>query len=647
MNIRIPWLPSAALALLFTLTPAPGSAQGGTSLDAPEAATERGFKAEQAYEFGEIDHVNLFNGNLTLTVPIGQTYPIGPELSFGLTLVYNSNLWDYEYRDPGTGQVSQDCNLTWLAMGYDSFCLTKGGPTAGSNAGLGWTLRLGELAQPQDPSGSGQQPDVNPWNRSGRWLYLTADGGSHSFWSTLHSGDGSAGQGLFTRDGSYLRLREIDATHRAVDFPSGIRHIFKLAGDGKGRWPLERMEDPFGNFLAVAESPGNPDEWTLSDNHGRTHYIRFEADPHSLTGQRVQQVDLSAVGGGRAVYEFAYHPSADYRPACSDTAVGVTQEVYGLELLHSVTHTTDLADTWRYTFNYFPEDSGSDVNGVQCSAKAARIESLELPTGGTYTWDYRRYGTPVVDCDRPVNNHTPGPHGIFPENPLVTNSNLSVNWGVETKLMNDADGTQLGRVDYKAGGLIFATPSAQCTVPRVWAGIANIVYKEIGNARVSREDNFFSIWASGEDSEGRGWTDDEYGLPLVHTDDSLIVEGKEYALSRRTYRCPISNRDDPSTLAGCDPIYRTHYLRYDRSFANCNPFDGFVLSCAELNQRVAGEAVVYERDGNPTTGETRWAAKEFSDFDGFGHYRSATGRANFPGLPGSINPAFPAPEDGN
>ncbi|MCB1036172.1 MAG: hypothetical protein KDD47_20280, partial [Acidobacteria bacterium] len=307
MNIRIPWLPTAALALILQWQPVPAGAQTPTGLNAPEASTERGFKPEQAYDFGEIENVNLFNGNLTLTVPIGGTYPVGPELSFGLTLVYNSNIWDYEYRDPSTGQASPACSLGWFAMGYDSYCLTKGGPTVRSNAGLGWTLSLGELLQPDDPGSTSQPPDPNPWNRSGNWLYLTPDGGTHTFRSSLHTGDGSTGQGLFTRDGSYLRLREIDATHQAVDFPSGLRHIFKAAGDGKGRWLLERMEDPFGNYVEVTSTASS---WEIRDNHGRLHFVTFEADPYSISGRRVSQVDLEATGNRRAVYDLNYHPAA-------------------------------------------------------------------------------------------------------------------------------------------------------------------------------------------------------------------------------------------------------------------------------------------------------------------------------------------------
>ena len=54
---------------------------------------EGGVAVEKAFHVGEIDHINLFNGSLTVTLPLGLAYPVGNHLSYGLTLVYNSNPW--------------------------------------------------------------------------------------------------------------------------------------------------------------------------------------------------------------------------------------------------------------------------------------------------------------------------------------------------------------------------------------------------------------------------------------------------------------------------------------------------------------------------------------------------------------------------
>ena len=78
-------------------------------LAAPVAAQEnpdvaRGFSADKLYQFGELDSVNLFNGNLTLALPLGPGYSAGGGLSYSLTLAYNSNVWDFEeHWDPVSG----------------------------------------------------------------------------------------------------------------------------------------------------------------------------------------------------------------------------------------------------------------------------------------------------------------------------------------------------------------------------------------------------------------------------------------------------------------------------------------------------------------------------------------------------------------
>ncbi|MCB1037491.1 MAG: hypothetical protein KDD47_26910, partial [Acidobacteria bacterium] len=120
------------------------------------ASQTRGTSANTAYQVGDIDTVNLFNGNLSLAIPIGPRYPVGGGLSYGLTLTYNSNHWDYE----------------------DDSCLgTQGGPGVTlryqvptpdpeNNAGLGWNLTLGHF-RTEDASG----PNPNP-PRIATWEYV-------------------------------------------------------------------------------------------------------------------------------------------------------------------------------------------------------------------------------------------------------------------------------------------------------------------------------------------------------------------------------------------------------------------------------------------------------------------------------------------
>ena len=158
--------------------------------------TARGFAADKAFQSGDVDNVQLFNGNLTLTIPIGGSYPVGGGFAYGLTLVYNANVWDFQ--EAGTFQQSRPQRL--------------------SNAGLGWLLTLGKLLGPHTPG-----------NDTERWMYLAPDGSEHVFYATLHDGEtdetGDVGQPNstqrvgYTRDGSYLRMKSSTVDARS-SFPA-------------------------------------------------------------------------------------------------------------------------------------------------------------------------------------------------------------------------------------------------------------------------------------------------------------------------------------------------------------------------------------------------------------------------------------------
>ena len=81
MNSRL----NCALVLLVALA-APGWADIHPN-------TAGGFPVDQSFHVGDIDNVNLFNGALTVTIPIGPSYPVNGGFSYSLKLVANSNPW--------------------------------------------------------------------------------------------------------------------------------------------------------------------------------------------------------------------------------------------------------------------------------------------------------------------------------------------------------------------------------------------------------------------------------------------------------------------------------------------------------------------------------------------------------------------------
>src|SRR5205823_1753393 len=57
---------------------------------------EKGIQPEKLYQFHDIDSVNIFNGNLIITLPIGLSCPLNGGATYNFVLSYNSNVWDLE-----------------------------------------------------------------------------------------------------------------------------------------------------------------------------------------------------------------------------------------------------------------------------------------------------------------------------------------------------------------------------------------------------------------------------------------------------------------------------------------------------------------------------------------------------------------------
>jgi len=334
------------LAFLLVLTPATLHA----GLQHPNI--ERGFAADKAFQVGDIDNVNLFNGNLVLTIPIGHPYPAGAGLSYGLTLTYNSKLWDFEeicYPPPGG-------------------CRTRAFPMADANAGLGWQLQLGRLVPPRTP----------PRNPSEYWMYLSPDGGEHLFYRTLHNTDPRSEFLRYTRDGSYLRLT-VGGTEKTVEFPDGAVHSF----DSSGR--LKRIEDRHGNAVTVTYSvPGGADDelWTLTDSFQRRQRVylqyRFLDGVQVLT---VDRVELEEFANTTATYRFTYEQAAVERPCpwnddAGQSSFALVPLLTGVELPDGSSYSTSVAD-------YHLDRS----NGCR---KPGALASVQLPTLGSVEW---RWGT--------------------------------------------------------------------------------------------------------------------------------------------------------------------------------------------------------------------------------------------------------------
>ena len=343
-------LPLALLGILL-LAPATGAYE--------YPAVERGFKPERVFQVGDIDHVKLFNGGLSVTIPIGQSYPVGlgSELSYALTLVYGSQLWDY--------------SSAQAPYPNEHLIYTQAYPVRATNAGFGWRLSLGEF---WDGSYFGSGRCAN--------CYVSPDGARHLFYQTLFPDipDDSTST-MYTRDGTFLRLRTITGG-REIDFPNGNIHKF----DGTGR--LVQMRDRLGNWVNVSYGTS---AWTISDSHGRTQAVNLVSVPHY--GTAVGSVVLRTFGGTQTTYSFSY--ANTYVPrSCLDTDPETSSAIL-LPLLTGVT----LPDGSTYAM---PTTSYDLTATYSCDAYdnvvpyQGLLRKVKLPTRGSVEWTYAAYNFPVT-----------------------------------------------------------------------------------------------------------------------------------------------------------------------------------------------------------------------------------------------------------
>ncbi|HEX2834288.1 MAG TPA: RHS repeat-associated core domain-containing protein [Thermoanaerobaculia bacterium] len=334
---------------------------------------ELGFKAERVYDFSGIDNVNVFNGNNIITIPIGMRYPLTSNFSYGLTLIYNSKVWDHRnmqyWGDPGVDY--------WWAR-----------PNIRSNAGTGWRVSLGRLLPPTGPT------TEYPSDSRTAWVYEGPSGDEHAFssvpFSSATTEDPSATV-QFTREEPFLRMvwTGSGSTTRTIEFPDGQVHTFVYE---QNAWRLKRIADRFENRVDIGYtySSGRAIRWTITDTANRTHYVDFEyiaalADSVDK-GMNVRKIRLEPFSSTAEeyVYDFVYDtafqtPFSCYHdyfdppfpgaPTTNSTTLPVLQRL-------------DLPDGTSYSFDY---QNTSDGCG------SGLIRALTLPTLGVISYTYQLY----------------------------------------------------------------------------------------------------------------------------------------------------------------------------------------------------------------------------------------------------------------
>jgi RHS repeat-associated protein len=557
-----------------------------------------GFSANRVYQFGEIDTVNMFNGNLVVRVPIGLQYPVDEATSLQLGLIYNSKVWDYKYELDGAYGDGQ-----YHERAYPNFR---------SNAGLGWRLSLGRLLP---PSSASMTPSNDPQNPHG-WQYESPSGDEHDFWTDLHGGSQTDGMAVapltaYTHDSTYLRLRLSSSTTSYVDFPDGSTHTFSLLN---GDWHLTSIAGPLGASITIGYSfaaYGTVSQWTISDSTGaRTHYIHFRASTMGSTDERGQiadSIDLAAPpdpstgAARRALYQFNYAQTAVPRGCGWSFHIDPTH-TEPLTLSLPMLSTISLPDGSAWSFGYSDGSSGSN-----CDQGA--LNTLTLPTGGSHTYAYTRWvfpsaalcgQEPTVDLTPGVTTRTVG--GNTWRYAHSYSQPTQVNSGFCPSSQPEGGGNE---------------PNNQ---PSHWIRTAALSPDGI------RTDHYFNGWNMTA-TDSFGGRREEYAQPFTRarwnaggTAEVASNDGSSPAryLSTELFT-GCGGFDSGGNCTGFPLLARSTFLRYE--------YDSTPNEI--LQSRVASERTRFDDDCSPAP--CRLADVNRSDFDTLGHYRTESTDGTFDG----------------
>jgi RHS repeat-associated protein len=617
----------------------------------------RGFNSNGVYSSFDIDHINTFNGNLVITIPIGQNYPVNANLSYSLRLVYNSNVWSPREVCPDTvdqtqisssflsvidrvighasdgsavihsegthvpGNDSGDIYLPLPPRVNPDECWTIQDPNPAANGGLGWQLSMGKLYEPRVDVFD----DRAQYTEKSEWVYMSPDGSEHTFYRKLHNDDPDTGSTFiwYTRDGSYLRLNQNPLPNgygnMLLEFPDGQKHYFtpvtiRLAsGNQVGEIveeKLSRIEDQFGNYINVQylDMDGDglkDDKWVISDSIGRTQTVIFARQSAGYP-KSVNHVALEAFGAQTAHYTFEYAPTTITRPVphVPPGYVSGYDDNVNVAFLTAI----NLPDGSKYSM---PVDS-SYFFPTGDHYSPGMLQKVVLPTGGNIQWKY--------ESEDPQGDLTAGVGYYFGVASSARHYMRSA-IGVRRRILTEGSNTYTWQYDPKLGSLM-PTGCATATAPHSCspAEFVNTVTTPQGD----HTRYYFSVWpfpydSGGPDALRRGLSDPhsaDYGLPFTKD-------------PRQGNHDPLKTYTDTTgrPLFLSEAIYdagwnlkRSIYVRYETDSIDAG--DGFG-SMRDDNSRVSASRTVYD-DDNGT-----YAEVQYTEFDGLGHYRRATTSGNF------------------
>ena len=570
----------------------------------------RGFAPEKMYDFSAVDSVNVFNGNLTLRIPIGPKLAVNGMLPYQLALTYNSNCWDYIY------WVIQVSGGTERAL--------QAAPSRRANAGIGWIFALGRIL-PTDPN--------DP--HDGRVAtYESSDGADHPLYPSLHGG--SPDGYYYSRDSSYIRVTA-GSPSWLIELPDGTKQTVAYLDTAFSPWVpaatqsstttidrrLTQMTDRFENSVSITyETTSTYQEiWTIT-GAGPTSIKAYFKTPAQLSLQTsydkvlLDHVEAPKAGGGTMSYQFAYDVFST-PPGAGDTFAPNTP--ISVAFLRDITFPTGE----KYSFTY---DTTSIVH-------PAVVNTMALPTGGTVAWSWDAAVFPDGSWQKDGTGANAGA-GITPVPMPSAVTSRQFGGGTWTYLQHLSDpescSTNLSGIS-----------ECPLATPNCYGGTRQ------KSVSVTAPDNtttisYFSLYQKGNSphrdscSIPEGWLTAEYGLPLTRycpnssTCASTTVAGLKRFLSKELRTgfvgWPSTNIWDgkgrvPASTG--EKRFRSTWVTYD---VDQYSDTGSLTPIPSQNPRTSSTMTVFEDDSN--CGGLCYSGSNSYSFDGYGHFRQESSFGN-------------------
>lgn len=553
---------------------------------------QRGFSPNQVYQVGDLDSVNILNGDVIIRIPLGQEYAVGPSLRYQFILTYNSKVWEHGFGVPGP--PDQDQRYAY--------------PEKRSNAGFGWLLTLGQLVYKYP-----RHPDAEPW------MYLAPDGSEYHFQSPHNPADQIDPTVLYAYSGRYLRMRRDKNAALypyKIDFPNGETHTFDRDGN------LFEMRDQYGNWVQI--NGYDTSQVTVTDGHGigagsitRTHHINFEnllptryPDQPNFV-RRIVGLDLAAFDGQRANYTFAY--TDDVLIGYGGGAPTHPKPCVKGPVLKSV----ELPDESKYEATYY-EIPAADCAYNVLNDDFGAIKKLTRPTGGSIEWLYGSYTMNQQFCYSPVIGWDNGFNGVTKRTFKDHTGAVVGEWTYAPDLV---------RNNFSYTGKICGSDPSVVTVYGPSEEFVNIV--ESPDGLVTK--HYFSAWPE-EAYHGvispNGFSGYQFGLPISAMPAKRDSEGR--FISTEVYDCSggCARGSFNRIILPAQPIRRT-YLSYGRPtlLHNGSPWAG---PGREFPWVVTSQRNELEIDATGTG--AYYVDTDYSQHDGYGQFQQTTTTSNFSGV---------------